>query len=230
MLVTLLRTILIYLIVVFGLRLMGKRQLGELQPSELVVAILVSDIATEPVEDTGLSLFSGAVPILTLVCFDVLLSALTLKNQTLRRYISGTPRILIRNGIIDQKEMKNLRFSIDDLMEQLRISGIFDVQDVAYAIVETTGSISVCPKAKCQPVTAEQMKLDTEPDESLFPMPVISDGHLLPKGIAFCGVSPEWIREQTIVRGYQPEQIFLMTCTPHQEIFLVPKSEQEAIS
>ena len=120
MLVTLIRTILIYLVVVFGLRLMGKRQLGELQPSELVLAILASDIATLPIEDTGLSLLSGAIPILTLVCFDVLLSALTLKSQTLRRWFSGTPRILIRDGVIDQKEMKNLRYSVDDLMEQLR--------------------------------------------------------------------------------------------------------------
>ena len=229
MLVTLIRTILIYLVVVFGLRLMGKRQLGELQPSELVVAILASDIATLPIEDTGLSLLSGAIPILTLVCFDVLLSALTLKSQTLRRWFSGTPRILIQDGVIDQKEMKNLRYSVDDLMEQLRGSGIFDIQDVAFAIVETTGKVSVCPKAANQPVTPSQLNIETEADGQLFPALVISDGHLLPKGMKFCGVTPQWVLEQAASRGYSPEEIFLMTCTPlpQQDIFLIPKTAQK---
>lgn len=229
MLVTLIRTILIYLVVVFGLRLMGKRQLGELQPSELVVAILASDIATLPIEDTGLSLLSGAIPILTLVCFDVLLSALTLKSQTLRRWFSGTPRILIRDGVIDQKEMKNLRYSVDDLMEQLRGSGIFDIQDVAFAIVETTGKVSVCPKAANQPVTPSQLNIETEADGQLFPALVISDGHLLPKGMEFCGVTPQWVLEQAARRGYSPKEIFLMTCTPlpQRDIFLIPKTAQK---
>lgn len=225
MLVTLIRTILIYLVVVFGLRLMGKRQLGELQPSELVVAILVSDIATMPIEDTGLSLLSGVIPILTLVSFDILLSAATLKSKRLRRWVSGTPRLLIRNGVIDQKEMKNLRFSIDDLTEQLRIGGIFDLRDVAFAVVETTGTLSVCPKSGAQPVTPEQLQLKTSPDDTLFPVAVISDGQLLPGGMRFCGVSEHWVREQTASRGYTPEQIFLMTCTPRKEIWLVPKEE-----
>lgn len=227
MLVTLLRTILIYLVVVAGLRLMGKRQLGELQPSELVVTILVSDIATLPIEDTGLSLLSGAVPILTLVCFEVLLSALTLKSQALRRCISGTPRILIRDGVIDQAEMKTLRYSVDDLMELLRGSGIFDIQDVAYAIVETTGKVNICTKASRQPVTPEILELTSKQDCQLFPMLVISDGHLLPKGMEFCGVTSEWVRRQAADRGYQPEQIFLMTCNAKQEIYLVPKAIQK---
>lgn len=225
MLVTLLRTILIYLVVVFSLRLMGKRQLGELQPSELVVAILISDLATMPIQDTGLSLLSGAIPILTLVCFDIFLSAATLKHQRLRRLVSGTPRILVCGGIIDQKEMKNLRFSLDDLMEQLRTNGIFDIRDAAFVVVETTGTVSVCPKERAQPLTPGQMNLPTRQDEALFPITVISDGKLLRHALAFCGITEEWVIGQVAERGYTPQQIFLMTCTPDKDLYLVPKEE-----
>ena len=225
MLVTLLRTILIYLVVVFSLRLMGKRQLGELQPSELVVAILISDLATMPIQETGLSLLSGAIPILTLVCFDIFLSAATLKNQRLRRLVSGTPRMLVRGGVIDQKEMRNLRFSVDDLMEQLRANGIFDIRDAAFVVVETTGTVSVCPKEASQPVTPKQMNLPTQPDESLFPVPVISDGRILRRGLSFCGITEQWLIGQAAQLGYTPKQIFLMTCTPGKDLYLVPKEE-----
>ena len=228
MLVTLLRTILIYLVVVLGLRMMGKRQLGELQPSELVVTILVSDIATLPIEDTGLSLLSGAIPILTLVCFEVLFSYLSLKSQTLRRCISGTPRILIRDGVIDQREMRTLRYSVDDLMELLRSCDIFDLQDVAYAIVETNGKLNVCPKADCQPLTFKQLQQQKTPqDKELFPVLVISDGHLMAKGISFCGGTPQWVEQQAAQQGFCVKDVFLMTCTAKKEIYLVPKAKEK---
>ena len=223
--ITFLRTVLIYLVVVFSLRLMGKRQLGQLQPSELVVAILVSDLATMAIEDTGLSLLSGVVPILTLVSFDILLSAATLKNRRLRRLVSGTPRILVRGGIIDQKEMRNLRFSIDDLLEQLRSSGIFDIRDAAFVVVETNGAVSVCPKEAAQPLTPQQMNLPTADDSTLFPVPVVSDGKPVRSGITFCGVDEAWVTAQAAARGYTLQQIFLMTCTSGKDIHLVPKEE-----
>ncbi len=223
MLVTLLRTILIYIVVVFGLRLMGKRQLGELQPSELVVTILVSDIATLPIQDPGFSLLGGAVPILTLVCFEVLLSAATLKSRKLRRLVSGTPRVVIQDGVIDQKEMKNLRYSVDDLMELLRGGGFFDLQEVGYAIVETTGKLNICPKAACKPVTPQDMKLNASNDQGEFPILIISDGKILEKGISFCGITREWVIEQAREHGFLPEQLFLMTCTQDKQIYAVPK-------
>ena len=224
MLVTLLRTILIYVVVVCGLRLMGKRQLGELQPSELVVTILVSDIATLPIQDPGFSLAGGAVPILTLVCFEVLLSAATLKSRRLRRLGSGTPRIVIRDGVIDQREMKNLRYSVDDLMELLRGGGYFDLQEVGYAIVETTGKLNVCPKAACHPVTPQDMKLPLSGgDMGEFPILIISDGRMVKKGLEFCGITEEWAAEQARAHGFLPEQLFLMTCTQDKQIYAVPK-------
>src|SRR5699024_4709883 len=125
--------------IVFSLRIMGKRQLGELQPSELVATILVSNIATLPIEDTNIPLLAGIVPILTLVSFEVILSSITLKSRMARKIVSGNPVIVIRDGRIDQKQMRSIRFSIDDLMEELRTNSIFDIRDVAFAIVETTG-------------------------------------------------------------------------------------------
>ena len=116
------RVLIVYIIIIAGLRLMGKRQLGQLQPSELVVTIMVSNIATMSIEDSNVPLMGGVIPILTLVIFDVIVSALTLKSKAARRIISGTPRVIIRDGKIDQQELKELRFTIDDMMEQDRKS------------------------------------------------------------------------------------------------------------
>ena len=145
MLIVFFRVLLIYALIIVSLRLMGKRQIGQLQPSELVVTILVSNIATMAIEDNNVPLVSGIIPILTLVSFDVIISALTLRYKKMRRLVSGTPRVIIRDGKIDQQQLKELRFTIDDMMEELRGKDIFDIRDVAFAIVETTGTLSVYP-------------------------------------------------------------------------------------
>ena len=159
MLIVFFRVLLIYALIIVSLRLMGKRQIGQLQPSELVVTILVSNIATMAIEDNNVPLVSGIIPILTLVSFDVIISALTLRYKKMRRLVSGTPRVIIRDGKIDQQQLKELRFTIDDMREELRGKDIFDIRDVAFAIVETTGTLSVYPKFQAQPVTAEMLKL-----------------------------------------------------------------------
>lgn len=114
------RVLIIYALIILSLRLMGKRQIGQVQPSELVVTILVSNIATMAIEDSNVPLIGGIIPILTLVSFDVLISAMTLRYKKMRRIVSGTPRVIIRDGKIDQKQLKELRFTIDDMMEELR--------------------------------------------------------------------------------------------------------------
>ena len=136
------RTILLYLLIVAGLRIMGKRQIGELQPSELVVTILISNIATLPIQDVDVPLSGGIVPILTIVCFEVFISGLTMRSRTARRLFCGGPKMVIRDGQIMQKELRDLRFSVDDLIEQLRAAGYFDPSEVLFAVVETTGSSS----------------------------------------------------------------------------------------
>ncbi len=143
MCVILIRSVILYVLVIFAVRLMGKRQLGELQPSELVITILVSNIATLPIEDVNIPIIVGVTPILSLVCFEVMVSWINLRLPELRRLISGSPKIIIRNGCIERDIMRELRFSVDDLLMALRSKDIFDIGEVQYAIVETTGSVSV---------------------------------------------------------------------------------------
>jgi len=139
--VVLIRSLILYIVVIFGVRLMGKRQLGELQPSELVITILISNIATLPLEDPDIPLFIGILPILTLVCYEVIMSWITLRSLRMRRMISGRPKIIIRNGQIEQATLQDLRLSVDDLMTALRSNQIFDPAQVQFAIMETTGTM-----------------------------------------------------------------------------------------
>ena len=158
--VVLIRSLILYIVVIFGVRLMGKRQLGELQPSELVITILISNIATLPLEDTSIPLVLGILPILTLVCFEVVISWVTLKSLRMRRIISGRPKIIVRNGQIEQATMRDLRLSVDDLMTALRQQQVFDISQVQFAVMETTGTVSVYLKAACQPLTPEDIQAE----------------------------------------------------------------------
>ncbi len=142
MAIVLIRAVILYIVITFSLRLMGKRQLGELQPSELVVTILISNIAAIPVEDSSVPMIMGIVPILTLVCLDVIMSGIMLKSAKVRKLMIGSPRIIISEGDILQKEMKRLRYTVDDLTEAMREQQIFDITQIHYAIVETTGKIN----------------------------------------------------------------------------------------
>lgn len=161
--VVLIRSLILYIVVIFGVRLMGKRQLGELQPSELVITILISNIATLPLEDPDIPLFIGILPILTLVCYEVIMSWITLRSLRMRRMISGRPKIIIRNGQIEQATLQDLRLSVDDLMTALRSNQIFDPAQVQFAIMETTGTISVYPKPEYQPLTQGDVQLKRPP-------------------------------------------------------------------
>ena len=153
MLIVFIRGIILYILVTFAVRLMGKRQIGDLSPGELVITILISNIATLSMEDISVPLFTGIVPILTLVSLDVLVSYACLKSRKIRRAISGKPKIVVSNGVIDQNVLKTLRYTVDDLMSSLRTQGIFDISQVQYAVVETTGAVSAILKAEFQPLT-----------------------------------------------------------------------------
>lgn len=226
MLITFFRMILIYLLIIFSLRLMGKRQLGQLQPSELVVTILVSNIATMSIEDTNVPLLAGIVPVLTLVGFDVLLSALSLKSKSARRILSGTPRVIIRDGKLVQSQMRVLRFSIDDVMAQLRTNNIFDINDVAFAIVETTGALSVYPKFQAQPLTPKVMQIPTPPGADAPPVVIISDGIVIDSGLRYCNLQPEWMQKTLKEKGITEKQIFLMTCDRQANYTIVMREKK----
>ncbi len=223
MFVVLWRTFFLYFVIVIGLRFMGKRQLGELQPSELVITIMISNIASIPIENFGVPLISGIIPILTLVCLEIFSSDISLKSRFARRLISGNPRILIRNGKIDQKEMKSLRFSIDDLMEQLRSLGIFDIRDVTFAVVETNGKLSAYQRMSAQPATMEAVKAALAPDKDMPPVVLITDGELEEEALKSCGLNNNWLEKTLKKSGYSQKEVFLMTCNRAADYYIVPR-------
>ena len=213
-----LRSLILYGVVIFSVRLMGKRQIGELQPSELVITILISNIATLTIEETDSPMFAGLLPILALMCFEVLTSYFCLKSARLRRILSGSPKIIIRDGVIDQKVLEELRFSADDLMTALRGSGVFDVTEVQFAIVETTGSVSVYPKHANRPVTNVPEQDTGDPPDVL-----ISDGKLIPHGLAASGLDRAWIQRVLNRRQLKIQDVFLLAARGQQDYCLIEK-------
>lgn len=158
MAISFIRTIILYLFVILGLRIMGKRQVGEMQPSELVVAIMISDLATIPMQEVGIPLFSGIIPIFTLIIMEILLSQFSLKNKKFRRLMTGKPSVIIHNGKLLEHEMEKQRFNNDDLNEQLRIQGYTGIKDIHFAILETNGQLSIIPKPKKQQSTIDDVE------------------------------------------------------------------------
>ena len=189
MTVVFIRAVILYCVLIFAVRLMGKRQIGELQPSELAITILISNIATLPVEDLSIPLVTGLLPVLTLVCLDVLMSWVTMKSKRLRSVISGEPVVIVSDGKVDQQKLFNLRFTTDDLMEAVRSQGIFDIEQVQFAVVETTGKVSVYPKFKNRPVTNEDMNIkNSSPDP---PAVVVQDGVVMDSSLKRLGLGRE---------------------------------------
>ncbi len=209
MLIVFLRAVLLYVLVIFSIRLMGKRQIGELQPSEFVVTILISNIATLPIEDINLPMVTGIIPILTIVSLDVIVSTFAVHSRRLREIISGTPRIIIREGKIDQKMMRELRYTVDDLMESLRGQGIFDVTQVQFAIVETTGKISVYQKNAFAPVTPDILNI--KPKESDPPQIVVNDGEVINSALSLVGLTRKGLERILRKENTDSSQVFLMT-------------------
>lgn len=218
--IVLVRSFILYILVIFSVRLMGKRQLGELQPSELVITILISNIATLPLEDIDIPLSLGVTPILALVCFEVIVSWLNMIFPKFRKMISGSPKIVIRNGKTDPKILKELRFSVDDLMMSLREKEVFDIEDVQYAIVETTGNISVMRKQTADTPTREDIGLKIKNNDP--PQVIISDGKIIPQAVKVMGVEGN-IEKILSPTNLKIKDIFIMTADTQGNYFIVDK-------
>ena len=201
---------------------MGKRQLGELQPSEFVIAILISNIATLSIEDTDIPLIGAVVPIITLMGAEVILSFITLKSGKAQKIVTGNPVAIIRRGKIDQKSMRELRFSIEDLMSQLRINGVFDIEEVSWAIVETNGQLTVYPKFESQPITPKAVT-DPKSGSDTPPMVLISDGVLSKAVLKECNLTKKWYEGVLKKENLSEKEIFLMTCDPSAKYYIVKK-------
>ena len=217
------RTVILYTLIMLGLRLMGKRQIGELEPSELVLTMMLSDLATVPMQDFGIPLLAGVIPILTLLALSMLISQLSLLNLRFREVVCGTPAILIRNGEVQQETMRKNRYTLDELLEELREQGISCISDVKYAILENSGKLSVLPWTKQQPVTPVQLGLELT-DETSLPTVLINDGRILSKNLIICGKDANWLQHQIHSEGFSSaRQIFLLTLDEQDQIFLIPK-------
>ena len=223
MLVILLRTAVLYAFVILGLRIMGKRQIGDMQPNELVTTLLISDIATIPIQDIKQPVINGMLAIFMLVCLEVVMSVVTMKWDPFRRLIDGRPTIVIRHGEMDQAAMKRLRLTVDDLMENLRQEQVFDIRTVAYAIVETNGHLSVMLKPEEQPVTAAQAGM-TPPGGGLA-VPVVCDGHMRDEFMESVGMTRQKLAELLDREGVGREELFLLTVDAEGNTAIVKKEE-----
>lgn len=219
--IVLIRAALLYLLIIFCLRLMGKRQLGELQPSELVITILISNIASLPIEDNSIPMIMGVIPIIVLVSFELITSSISLKSIRFRRLVSGKPVVVIRDGCLDQKAMKELRFSIDDLMESLRGGGVFRIEDVQYAVVETTGKVNILQKFGSQTLTADMIGLNGSSGNP--PVTLISDGKIIVSAMEAAQLERRWLDHILKKEGLLPQEIFLMTADEQKSYCIIPK-------
>lgn len=219
--VVFLRAVILYILLIFTVRLMGKRQIGELQPSELAITILISNIATLPVEDTGMPLLTGIIPIITLASLDVIMSWLSMKSRLIRRCACGKPVIIINDGKLDQKSMRSIRFTIDDLAASLRGQGIFDISEVQFAVVETTGNLSVYQKYSGRNVTNGDMQLKGKNEDP--PDVVIADGECLPESMNRMGIDRKWIDSTLKKEKTDIDQVFIMTVSPDKKYSIIKK-------
>lgn len=207
--ITLIRAAILYIFVILMVKLMGKRQIGQLQPAEFVITILISEIVTVPMQDNSLPLLSSIIAVLLLVSLEILLSAASLKFIKLRTAVEGNSIIVIRDGTIDQQQLKRLRLTIDDLTEALRQKDVFDISDVQYAIVETNGSLSVLLKPEKQTVTAEMLNIN--PPNCGMACTVISDGEIKKAAFKECNLTEEELLKIIKKKSLKVEDIMLMT-------------------
>ena len=222
MAIAIIRTLILYLAIVFSMRVMGKRQLGELEPAELVVAVLISDLAAHPLQDIGTPLLYGLIPVLVLLCCEVLVSAGVVKSVRFRSFICGKPSMIIENGRINQSEMRKNRYTLDELTEQLRKKDILDLAAVKYAILETDGTLSAIPYPAEAPATPKQMNIPAE--DVAYPIIVISDGKVLKSNLRLLGFNDKWLKNQ--LAGYRindPCDVFLMSADRDGKVFFTAR-------
>jgi uncharacterized membrane protein YcaP (DUF421 family) len=222
MLILPLRTIILYLLVMITIRLMGKHQIGQLQPFELVITIMISELAAIPMQDTEIPLLNGVIPIITLLFIQTTLSLLSLKSNRARRVICGNTSILIESGKINAAEMARLRYSLSDLLEQLRLKDIANIADVEFAILETSGKLSVIPKSQKRPVNPEDLHLETTYEG--LPLTLILDGKIQHHNLQKNRLTEAWLRAELRKFGFSScREILLASQDTSGKLFIQPK-------
>lgn len=210
MLVSLIRAVILYALIFSCMRLMGKRQLGELQPTELVITILISAIVAIPMQENSLPLGNSILAVLLLVSLEIINSAVGLKSPKWRSFFEGNSIAIIRNGVIDQKQLKRLRLSADDLLEQLREKDIFDINEVDYAIIETNGKLSVMEKS---------------PDKKGLLCMIINDGKIIDNSFEECNMTDEKLKRILKKNNISQDKVFLMLADKHGNCTIIRKED-----
>lgn len=224
MLVTLIRALILYVVIMLAVRLMGKRQIGELQPSELIITILLSEMIAIPLQDNDLPLLNSVVPAMVLISIEVVSSVIAMKSKRFRAAVQGNPVVVIRDGVIDQRQIRQLRFTVDDLFLSLRQKDVFDIAQVDYAILETNGSLSVLLKPSLRAVTPQDLQLKTAQDG--VPYLVISDGKIIRSALRLCGITEKQLHTRLRAQAVRVEDVFLMTLDRGGNIYLAKKERQ----
>ena len=224
MLLSYIRSIILYLVLIATIRLMGKRQIGQMEPSEFVVTMLVANLASIPMQDGGIPLFSGIVPILTVLGVELLLSALCLRSIRLRKVFCGKPVILIENGRILRENLEKTRVTLDELSGHLREKDVLDPSSVQYAILETNGNLSVFPYPKERPASAKEAGIPVKKQH--LPVTVISDGRVLKENLAFAGKNEDWLKRVLRERNSTVAGTWLLTVDDADHILWYAREER----
>lgn len=213
-----LRTIILYFTVVLTMRIMGKRQIGELQPFELVIAVMVSELASIPMQDTRVPLSHGVIPIITLLLLQALISTLELKSEFARIIFSGKPSIIINRGKIVIKELRSNRYNINDLLEELRLQGYYNIEDIEFAILETSGQLSIIPKTLLKAVTKQDLNIKSSQDN--LPITLILDGKINSNNLRLINKNKSWLLSQITKNNIPtPDKVFIALLNSKGDFF-----------
>ena len=224
MLNTFIRVIILYILVLIIMRLMGKREIGQMQPFELVIAIMIADLASIPMADIGIPLSNGIIPILALLLLQLLISIINVKSIKLRKFICGSPSILIYRRKIQEKTLKKEKITINELEERLRQNNVFSFGDVEYAILETSGQVTVIQKPNKKNLTPEDLGLNLEYEG--IPYDLVIDGKVMNQNLKSIGKDYNWLKKQTEKFNIKPEEALIVTFNGKEQIFCQAKEKK----
>ena len=225
MLITFFRSIVLYILVLIVMRLMGKREIGQLQPFELAIAIMIADLASIPMTEIGIPIYYGIVPILGLLMMHMFISFFNMKSIKAREILCGRPSILIYRGKIIEKELKKQRFTINELEERLRGNDVFNLGDVEYAILETSGQVTVIQKPEKRNIIPEDLNIT--PDYEGIPYDLVVDGKVMTENLKELGKNYKWLEKQTEKFNIKPEEALVVTLDAKGQIFCQKKETRK---
>ena len=221
MLTTIIRVVILYLFVTIAIRIMGKRNIGELQPTELVITLLLSEFAAAPIEDNSTPLINSLIPVMILISLEIISSVIAMKSTKFRSLSDGNALLIIKDGKLDQKQLKKLRFTVDDVLAALRQKDIFDINEVAFAVIETNGTLSVLLKPQFQNATKQDVKVKAKSDG--YTCPVIIDGVVMKKNLSVLKIKMDDVEKILRNKKVNKREVFLMNMDKNKNAEIILK-------